>query len=79
MAVMIREYRISGDAVYKNRLRKKYTQEKLSELSGVSRSQIQRIEKGNSGNCKFDTFMKILVVLEIDWRELYMEEKLDNE
>lgn len=76
---MIREYRISGDAVYKNRLRKKYTQEKLSELSGVSRSQIQRIEEGNSGNCKFDTFMKILVVLEIDWRELYIEEKLDNE
>ena len=70
---MIREYRISGAAVYKNRIRKKYTQEKLSELSGISRSQIQRIEKEVASNCTIDTFMKISVALEVDWQELIYE------
>ena len=70
---MIREYRISGATVYKNRIRKKYTQEKLSELSGISRSQIQRIEKEVASNCTIDTFMKISVALEVDWQELIYE------
>lgn len=67
---MSKEYRINGEAVYKNRKEKDYTQEELSELSGVSRSQIQRIEKGFAMNCKIDTFMKISVALEVDWKEL---------
>ena len=32
---MSKEYRINEEAVYKNRTEKDYTQEELSELSGV--------------------------------------------
>lgn len=64
------KYRLNGDSVYKNRMRKRYTQEKLSELSGISRSQIQRIEKEFTVNCTIDTFMKISEALEVDWQEL---------
>ena len=59
-----------GDNMIKeNRIRKKYTQEQLSEIINISPRQLQRIEK-EEDKTKIETLKKIIKVLQIPDREI---------
>lgn len=59
-------YSINGKRIMNARVNKNYTQEQLSELCGVSRSQIQRIESNSAVNCTINTFFNLVNILGID-------------
>ena len=59
-------YSINGKRIKNARVNKNYTQEQLSELCGVSRSQIQRIESSSAVNCTINTFFNLVNILGID-------------
>ena len=54
------------------RMKKKYTQEKVAELSGVSRSQIQRIEGGDVAP-KMSTLSKLAKGLDCSVNDFIVE------
>ena len=54
------------------RMKKKYTQEKVAELSGVSRSQIQRIEGGDV-DPKMSTLSKLAKGLDCSVNDFIVE------
>lgn len=55
--------------IKENRIRKKYTQEQLSEIINISPRQLQRIEK-EEDKTKIETLKKIIKVLQIPDREI---------
>ena len=55
--------------IKENRIKKKYTQEKLAELLEISWRQLQRIEK-NENNTKITTLKKIIKMLDIPDEEI---------
>lgn len=55
--------------IKENRIRKKYTQEKLAEIIDISPRQLQRIEK-NEEKTKIETIKKIIKILEIPDKEI---------
>lgn len=65
---------INGAVVRKKRIALNYTQEKLAEMAGLSRSQIQRIERGNV-NCSIETVKKIARALGCEYSELTEPDK----
>lgn len=71
---------IDGRKVYKYRKEKLHiSQEKLSEISGVSRSQIQRIEMSKNYPCNLRTIGKLAAALKVKVEDLiYQGEKLNE-
>ena len=71
---------IDGQKVYKYRKEKLHiSQEKLSEISGVSRSQIQRIEMSNNYPCNLRTIGKLAAALKVKVTDLiYQGEKINE-
>ena len=71
---------IDGRKVYKYRKEKLHiSQEKLSEISGVSRSQIQRIEMSNNYPCNLRAIGKLADALKVKVTDLiYQGEKLNE-
>lgn len=63
-------YSIDGLKIKEKRIKIGYTQEQLSELSGVSRSQVQRIESGKSENCTITTCIKLTKALNLNLYEI---------
>lgn len=55
--------------IKENRIKKKYTQEKLAELLEISWRQLQRIEK-NENSTKITTLKKIIKILDIPDEEI---------
>ena len=67
--------RINGLKIVTLRLEKNMSQEKLAELSQVSRCQIQRIESGKLGDSHIQTAIKLAKVLNVSIGELLTEEE----
>lgn len=65
---------INGAMVRRKRIALNYTQEKLAEKARLSRSQIQRIERGNI-NCSIKTVKKIAKALGCEYSELIEPDK----
>lgn len=62
---------IDGNKVYTLRKEKlRISQEKLSEISGVSRTLIQRIEMNKVYECNLKTLNKLAAALNVDPMEL---------
>lgn len=62
---------IDGNKVYTLRKEKlRISQEKLSEISGVSRTLIQRIEMNKVYECNLKTLNKLATALNVDPMEL---------
>lgn len=62
------------------RLKKNITQEKLSEMSGVSRAIIAGLESGARTNTSTDTLFKIAEALDVDISDIFLADvsnKLD--
>ena len=55
--------------IKENRIKKKYTQEELSELINITPRQLQRIER-NENKTKIETLRKIIKVLQIPDKEI---------
>lgn len=55
-----------GERVRAERRRKKLTQEKLGEISGVSRVRINKIENGTAMDIRFGTVINVLNALNLD-------------
>lgn len=55
--------------IKENRIKNKYTQEKLAEIIDISPRQLQRIEK-NEEKTKITTLRKIIKVLKIPDKEI---------
>lgn len=68
------KYRIKGQSVMEKRLSMGYTQEKLGELTGFSRTTIQNIE-GNVISGTVNQLMRLVKALECESDELIEEEK----
>lgn len=66
--------RINKDLIRNKRIEKGYSQEKLSDLTGVSRSQIQRLESGETDDTKTSTINKICIVLDIKLEDVINSE-----
>ena len=63
------------------RLKKDITQEKLSEMSGVSRAIIAGLESGARTNTSTDTLFKIAEALDVDISDIFLADvsnKLDT-
>lgn len=56
------------------RLKKNMTQEKLSEISGVSRAIIAALESGARTNTSTDTLYKIAQALDVDISDIFLSE-----
>ena len=70
---------IDGLKLQNIRRSKKYTQEELSELSGVSVNSIKRLEQG-IGDCKISTLTKLANALGIsDFKELFVKKEGGHE
>jgi len=54
------------------RLKKDITQEKLSEMSGVSRAIIAGLESGARTNTSTDTLFKIAEALDVDISDIFL-------
>lgn len=54
------------------RLKKNMTQEKLSEISGVSRAIIAALESGARTNTSTDTLYKIAQALDVDISDIFL-------
>ena len=55
--------------IKENRKKKKYSQEQLAEMLGISTRQLQRIEK-NEDETRITTLKKIIKILEIPDNEI---------
>ena len=62
-----------ADNIRLERLRKKYTQEKLAELSGISQKYLNLIEKGKV-NPTILVIIKLCQILKIDLNTIYQVE-----
>jgi len=59
-------YLLNGKAINQQRTKKGYTQEQLSELCNISKSQIQRMESDHSVTYYVDTYLHLMEVLDPD-------------
>lgn len=57
------------------RVKRSWSQNDLSKLSGVSRSIISQIENGNIDNIKFGTLKRLAEVLNSTVEELFLKEE----
>lgn len=71
----ITEYGLSGRCVYEKRTERSMSQEQLAEKTGLSRSQIYKIETGKAKKSSIDTLKKIANVFQVDMEELLCEKK----
>lgn len=55
---------LNGSAISQQRIKKGYTQEQLSELTDISKSQIQRIESNKPINCTINTYIHLMKALD---------------
>jgi transcriptional regulator with XRE-family HTH domain len=67
---MERDYRIRGDVIRYERTRRRMSQQRLAEKSGLSLGQISRIESGKIESPHFSTVEKIAKALGIDADDL---------
>ena len=71
----ITEYGLSGRCVYEKRTERSMSQEQLAEKTGLSRSQIYKIETEKTKKSSIDTLKKIANVFQVDMEELLCEKK----
>lgn len=70
--------KINNDLIKERRSALGYTQEQLSELTNISRSQLQRIENGNSSNANFKTIYHLCTFLNIKFEDVVINIKGGN-
>lgn len=68
---------IDGKKLLELRLKKGYSQRRLSEESGVTLSLIKRIESGNLTNCRIAAVNAFASVYGCGLQEFYMTERLE--
>lgn len=70
MFMFTMEYRTIGLNVLKYRRLKNWTQEQLSEASGISRARISDIERGK-GPYNIESILLIAKALEVDYNNIF--------
>lgn len=70
---ILKEHFLSGKNVREKREGQGMSQEELAEKTGMSRTQIGRIERGNAKNSRADTVKKIANALQVNIEELLCE------
>lgn len=71
---ILKEHVLSGEHVCEKRQKQGMPQEELAEKTGMSRTQIGRIERGEAKNSRIDTVKKIANALQVNIEELLCEE-----
>jgi len=67
-----------GTQIYKKRVKRKWSQEKFSEIVGVSRTFISNLENGNHA-AKIDTYCRITYKFNISLGELFRDDENNAE
>jgi|GEM_PF-3166959 len=70
--------KLNNSLIRARRIEKQFSQDRLSELTGISRSQIQRIESNSVNDIKIKTLLKLCHVLDLKIEDIIIEKEGDT-